>query len=172
MLHLEHHGLAGLSLSPLAEAVGTSKRMLLYYFGSRENLLAQALAASRPDAATIFGTVQDADGLHRAAGELWEAITVGKQRHLVRMLLQLLSLATTQPEPYAALAADAVDVMIDPIADAYGRLGHDRADARLRATLLVSGLRGLCQDRLVTGDTDRTDAAAHRLIDDATRPVT
>ncbi|WP_030255979.1 TetR family transcriptional regulator [Streptomyces violens] len=169
--HLEHHGLAGLSLSPLAEAVGTSKRMLLYYFGSRENLLAQALAASRPDAEAMFGGVDDAAGLHRAAHALWEAITVGRQRGLVRMLLQLLSLATTQSEPYGALAADAVEVMVGPIAAAYVRLGHAEEDARVRATLLVSGLRGLCQDRLVTGDTARIDAAAHRLIEDATSPA-
>jgi hypothetical protein len=35
----------------------------------------------------------------------------------------------------------------------------------VRATLLISGLRGLCQDRLVTHDVTRTDAAAHHLIE-------
>ncbi|MGW2237890.1 hypothetical protein [Streptomyces sp. NPDC001759] len=39
--------------------------------------------------------------------------------------------------------------------------------ARAAATLLVSGLRGLRQDRLVTHDIARTDAAARRLIRDA-----
>lgn len=48
--HLQQHGVAQMSLSPLAESIGTTKRMLLYYFGSRENLLARALATSRPDA--------------------------------------------------------------------------------------------------------------------------
>ncbi|WP_257232428.1 TetR/AcrR family transcriptional regulator [Streptomyces sp. Rer75] len=166
--YLQHHGLAQMSLSPLAEAIGTTKRMLLYYFGSRENLLAQALAASRPDAGAMFDGVGDCAGMRRAARELWRAITVGEQSGPVRMLLQLLSLATTEPEEYGELAADAVEIMIDPIAAAYVRLGHPPQQARVRATLLVSGLRGLCQDRLVTQDTARTDAAAHQLIDDAT----
>lgn len=167
---LQHHGVAQMSLSPLAESIGTTKRMLLYYFGSRENLLAQALAASRPDAHAMFDDVQDTDGLRTAAHALWEAMTVGKQSGAIRMLLQLLSLAATDPEQYGSLAAETVEVMVGPIAAAYVRLGHPPQQARAGATLLVSGLRGVCQDRLVTHDVARTDAAAHRLIEDAVAP--
>ncbi|MDQ0815181.1 AcrR family transcriptional regulator [Streptomyces sp. B3I7] len=166
--HLQRHGLAQMSLSPLAESLGTTKRMLLYYFGSRENLLAQALLANRPDAQAMFDDVHDEAALRRAAHALWEAMTVGEQAGPVRMLLQLLSLAATDPEQYGALASDTVEVMIGPIAAACVRLGHPPEQARAAATLLVSGLRGLCQDRLVTHDVARTDAAADRLIDAAT----
>jgi AcrR family transcriptional regulator len=166
--HLQDHGLAQMSLSPLAESIGTTKRMLLYYFGSRENLLAQALNANRPDARAMFDDVHDTAGLRRAARTLWEAMTVGEQSGPIRMLLQLLSLAVTDPQQYGELAADTVEVVIGPIADAYVRLGHPPEQARAAATLLVSGLRGLCQDRLVTHDVARTDAAADRLIDGAT----
>ena len=41
-------------------------------------------------------------------------------------------------------------------------------EAEARATLVVSGLRGLCQDLLVTDDRERVDAAAQMLIDAAT----
>ncbi|WP_330342148.1 TetR/AcrR family transcriptional regulator [Streptomyces sp. NBC_00557] len=165
--HLQHHGVAQMSLSPLAESIGTTKRMLLYYFGSRENLLAQALAACRPDAHAMFDDVRDVAGLRKAAETLWEAMTVGEQSGPIRMLLQLLSLAATDPEQYGDIAAETVEVMIAPIAAAYVRLGHSPEQARAGATLLVSGLRGLCQDRLVTHDVARTDAAAGRLIRDA-----
>ncbi|MFF2327152.1 MULTISPECIES: TetR family transcriptional regulator [unclassified Streptomyces] len=165
--YIERHGLANLSLTPLAEEIGTTKRMLLYYFGSRENLLARALAASRPDAHALFDGVTSTRELRRSARALWEAITVGEQAGPVRMLLQLLSLAATHPEQYGELAADTVDVMIGPVADAFVRLGTPERQARARATLVVSGLRGLCQDRLVTGDAARTDAAARLLIDAA-----
>jgi AcrR family transcriptional regulator len=165
--YLQHHGVAQMSLSPLAEAIGATKRMLLYYFGSHENLLAQALAASRPDAHAMFDDVHDTAGLRKAAHALWEAIVAGQQAGPIRMLLQLLSLAATDPEQYGNLAADSVDVMLGPIAAAYVRLGHPPEQARAGATLLVSGLRGLCQDRLVTHDVPRTDAAARRLIKDA-----
>src|SRR5207248_9104803 len=40
--YLLEHGLAELSLRPLAHAVGTSPRILLYHFGSKEELVASA----------------------------------------------------------------------------------------------------------------------------------
>ena len=41
--HVLENGIAGLSLRPLAKAVGTSDRMLLYHFGTKEKLLAELL---------------------------------------------------------------------------------------------------------------------------------
>ncbi|MFG2943422.1 hypothetical protein [Streptomyces sp. NPDC048282] len=41
----------------------------------------------------------------------------------------------------------AVTFLVGPIVAAYVRLGHSPQQARAGATLLVSGLRGLCQDR-------------------------
>lgn len=37
------HGLAGVSLRPLAKAAGTSDRMLIYHFGSKDELITQVL---------------------------------------------------------------------------------------------------------------------------------
>jgi hypothetical protein len=80
------------------------------------------------------------------------------------MLLQVLSLATTDPDTYQPYAHTAVTVMLDPITDALVSLGYPRADAEARATLVVSGLRGLCQDALVTSERARVDAAAELVI--------
>ncbi|MEH3140917.1 MAG: TetR/AcrR family transcriptional regulator [Mycobacterium kyogaense] len=162
--HLEERGVADMSLAPMAEALGTSKRMLLYYFGDRGELLAQAMAASRPDAGEIFDGVATAEDFIAAAHTLWQAITRGRQRRSVSLLLQVLSLAITDPDTYQPYANDAVTVMLDPIATALAGLGFGTSDARVRATLVVSGLRGLCQDGLVTGDRSRVDAAAERVI--------
>lgn len=41
--HVLRHGLAGASLRPLAASVGTSDRMLIYHFGSKEALMAAVL---------------------------------------------------------------------------------------------------------------------------------
>ncbi|MFJ3305177.1 TetR/AcrR family transcriptional regulator [Streptomyces sp. NPDC086549] len=165
--YLQQHGLAQMSLNPLAQSIGTTKRMLLYYFGSRENLLAQVWASRHPDAHSMFDDVRDTADLRRAALSLWEAITIGEQAGPVRLLLQLLSLATTDPDQYGSLAAESVEVLVGPIEAAFIRLGRQPQQARASATLLVSGLRGLCQDRLVTHDIARTDAAARQLIEAA-----
>lgn len=41
--HVRATGLAGASLRPLARAAGTSDRMLIYHFGSKERLIAELL---------------------------------------------------------------------------------------------------------------------------------
>ena len=42
--HVLAHGISGLSLRPLAEAAGTSDRMLIYHFGNKQQLIADLLA--------------------------------------------------------------------------------------------------------------------------------
>lgn len=162
--YLEEHGVGDMSLAPMAEALGTSKRMLLYYFGDRGELLAQALDASRPAVGEMFDGITTEAEFVEAARNLWRAITRGRQRRTVGLMLQVLSLATTDPATYQPYANDAVAVMLDPITDALVGLGRDRRDAGVRATLVVSGLRGLCQDGLVTGARARVDAAAELVI--------
>jgi AcrR family transcriptional regulator len=162
--YLEMNGVNDMSLAPMAEALGTSKRMLLYYFGDRGELLSQALDAGRPRVGQIFSDVTTAAKFYDAAQTLWHGLTRGDQHRSVRVMLQVLSLASTDPDTYGRYARTAVDVMLDPIGDALESLGYARRDARARATLVVSGLRGLCQDVLVTGEFSRVDAAAKLVI--------
>jgi hypothetical protein len=58
--------------------------------------------------------------------------------------------------------------MVEPLVPVYRGLGFDELEARSRASLLISGLRGLCLDRIVTGDEERIEAAASVLIRAAT----
>lgn len=44
MAHVLANGLGQASLRPLAQAAGTSDRMLLYHFGTKENLISELLA--------------------------------------------------------------------------------------------------------------------------------
>lgn len=162
--YLEERGVGDMSLAPMAEAIGTSKRMLLYYFGDRGELLSQALEASRPAVGEMFDGIATAADFDDAATRLWQAITRGRQRRTVGLMLQVLSLAVTDPDTYLPHAQAAVRAMLDPIAAALTSLGCADDDARVRATLVVSALRGLCQDRLVTKDAARLDAAAQRVI--------
>lgn len=162
--HLEQTGIDDLSLAPLAEAVGTSKRMLLYYFGDRGGLIAQAMEFSRPDVGQMFAGVDGRERLAAAARDLWHALTRDAQRHRVRLLLQVLALSTTAPETYGPYGRRAVEVVLDPISTAFRDAGFPPGDAASRATLVVSGMRGLCQDLLVTADRTRVDEAAELLV--------
>jgi len=168
--YLQANGVADMSLAPMADALGTSKRMLLYYFGDRGELLAQALHASRPDVTGMFDGIETEAEFVAAAQSLWRAITRGAQRRTVGLMLQVLSLAITDPDTYQPYADQAVTIMLDPITKALVGLGYRRPEARVRASLIVSGLRGLCQDGLVTRDRSRVDAAADLVIAAAVTP--
>src|ERR1700730_10614042 len=57
-------GLADLSLRELAAAIGTSHRMLLYHFGSREGLLAAVTLAVEEAERTALGLLLDLLATH------------------------------------------------------------------------------------------------------------
>ena len=54
------HGLADLSLRPLAAAIGSSPRVLLFLFGSKDGLVAALLARARADELAVLERVRHA----------------------------------------------------------------------------------------------------------------
>src|SRR5690242_11180236 len=87
MRYVVEHGVAELSLRPLAAALGTSSRMLMHYFGSKEDLIGQVLEASRPDVPAI---IDEAGSPHEIAMRLWDSmVTGGEQEPRVRLLLEV-----------------------------------------------------------------------------------
>ncbi|WP_280431372.1 TetR/AcrR family transcriptional regulator [Nocardia brasiliensis] len=162
--YIADHGLVDLSLRPLAAELGTSSRMLIYYFATKEELLVQALATQRPDLVTLFAEVADAAALRARLWDFWQANAAGDGRISVRVMLQVLGAACAAESPYAEYAKAAIATFIAALADGLRGLGTVD-DPELVATLLVSGLRGILQDRLVTGDSERADRAARLLIE-------
>lgn len=163
--YLETHGVAGLSLRPLAAELGTSARMLVYYFGTKEILVAQAVAASHDGGAERLGGVLSIDDVRTVLLAMWQQMTTGRNRGHAALLVQVMSLAVSEPDRYGSLAAAAMEQAIDPLDAALVRVGRAKGAARQQATILVSGLRGLFLDGAVTGDRRRVNAAARQLID-------
>lgn len=166
--YIAEHGLANLSLRPLAAALGTSSRMLIYYFGTKEELLVQALATHRPDLTAVFADIHDAAALRERLWDFYRANTTGPAAVSVTVLLQVLGAACAPAAPYARYADEAIAAFISALTTGL-RAVDTIDDPEIVATLLISGLRGILQDRLITGDIDRTDRAARRLIDQTIR---
>jgi AcrR family transcriptional regulator len=133
------HGLAGLSLRPLARALGTSPRMLLYDFGSKERLVADVLAEIRRREERLL----DADV--NTLEEIWAWISAPEREAFLRLFFEVYVDALKRGE-----ASPFVLEWVDFLAD--------RVD-EVTATLLIAVVRGLLLDRLATGDRERTDAA-------------
>ncbi|WP_067686793.1 TetR/AcrR family transcriptional regulator [Nocardia jejuensis] len=161
------HGLAELSLRPLAEHLGTSSRMLIHYFGTREQMLVSALETQRPDIAALFLDVHDIGLLRDRLTHSFTLNTTGPDDISLRVLLQVLGAATVPGSPFKPYAVDAIQVLVTAMSEAIGRIDPTHPDPEAAATLLISGMRGLIQDWWITGDAPRVHRAINLLVDQA-----
>jgi AcrR family transcriptional regulator len=161
------HGVSDLSLRPLAEGVGTSARLLIYHFDSKENLLAMALDQVR---ARILGALDaiareaPAPSLGAALLRFWHWATRVENHGYFRLLFELDGLAMFDRLTLSAGAHQQGTMLwIGRIEVLLQRFYPAMRDSRAEATLIAAALTGLLQDRLATGDTARTDAAFARM---------
>lgn len=162
--YIAERGLSELSLRPLAAELGTSSRMLIYYFNTKEELLVQALTSQRPDIDALFADATDIAAVRERLAAFFAANADGSDTVSVRVLLQVLGAACAPHSPYLGYATAAIHTLVGALTAALRRTGAVE-DPESVATLLVSGLRGVTQDQLITGDSARTTRAARLLID-------
>jgi AcrR family transcriptional regulator len=153
------HGWAGMSLRPLAEAIGSSPRVLLFLFGSKDGLIRALLERSRADQLAVLETLRaEGAGLGAVGAQIWAWLAAPEHRALLRLWLEAYtrSVVAGPDAPWTGFAARTVadwDALL---------AGHqDRDDAASRA-LLLAVLRGALLDLLATGDDARLDAAVAR----------
>ncbi len=156
------HGLAGLSLRPLAAATGTSPRVLLYLFGSKEQLVRELLARARHEQISLItgllGPDNPGGGFEQLADRLWNLLSAPVQRPMVRLTYEAyLRSVSRDPGPWQGFAAETSRDYLDLLIRAQPGVQPARADATAASTLAL--IRGLLLDLLADGDTDRVTAA-------------
>ena len=92
------HGLEGVSLRPLAAALGTSTRMLLYDFGSKEALLDEALAEIRRRLAERLAELQSGRDDAATLTEIWNWVSAGERLPFMRLFFETYVAALKDPE--------------------------------------------------------------------------
>jgi AcrR family transcriptional regulator len=163
--HFAEHGVGDTSLRALAEAIGTSHRMLIYHFGSRDGLLAAVVDTVEQGARdTLARMVEEArtDLDPRDAGlRYWHAVT--EDALVYGPLFFELTSHAMLGLPYAAeLRQRLVTTWLDALTSMWGARGVPEEDARAQASLDLAMARGLLHDLLLTGDRERVDAAMER----------
>ncbi|WP_225827626.1 TetR/AcrR family transcriptional regulator [Streptomyces naphthomycinicus] len=166
------NGLTDLSLRPLARALGTSDRMLLYYFGTKERMVAEALAVyeRRPllrvrGLLRTVGSPTDPAGLRRFAEEVWRQFSDPGVRATLPLYLEITSAGVLHPDRYGPLMRDTVTEWTELLASFFRDLGMDRDQARTQATVLADATFGLLIAPLADGHWDRADTAFRALLD-------
>jgi AcrR family transcriptional regulator len=155
------HGWAGMSLRPLAEAIGSSPRVLLFLFGSKDGLVRALLARSRADQLAVLDAVGESGDLASVGVRVWTWLAAPEHRALLRLWLEAYTRSVGDPGdgPWAGFASRTV-------ADWDALLAHHQPPARrdtpsgvAERALLLAVLRGALLDLLATGDAARLDAA-------------
>ncbi|WP_217168938.1 TetR/AcrR family transcriptional regulator [Streptomyces sp. AC512_CC834] len=162
--HALAHGLPD-RLEPLAGATGTSPRMLIYHFGTRDALLRAVLGHARQRQLDVFGDLLRARPDERYTATLdraWTSITGPDGRPYLRMFGQLRESAEQRLWP--DFRRTATTDWLGPLEDGLRSIG--RPDL---ATLVLAVIRGLLMDLDATGDTARTDQAFRDFLDTVER---
>lgn len=161
--HSATHGLSAMSLRPLAAAIGSSPRMLLYFFGSKEGLIREVLAASRANQMELVEQWLRDDGPQggQPLERLWDWLSAPAQADMERLFFESYGRSILEETgAWAGFARDSVADWLPLIT----RMLHDRDDVdpverAATATLVWAALRGLLLDLLATGDRDRIGSA-------------
>lgn len=164
--HALRSGLGDLSLRPLAEEIGSSPRVLLYLFGSKDGLIRALLARARTDELAVMRQISDSRsepaGLRPVARELWRWLSDDAHRGLLTLWAESYARSLMDPDgPWAGFARDTVADWLALLAAAQPAGIRDTETALAQRTLVLAVLRGALLDLLATGDTARTTAAVH-----------
>jgi len=161
------HGLADLSLRPLAAAVGSSPRVLLYLFGSKDGLVRALLARARKDELALLDQIGargdgPREGLAAAGEYLWSWLSVTEHRALLALWAEGYTRSLVDPDgPWSGFARATVEDWLAVLAATQPATERDTRSGLAQRTLVLAVLRGALLDLLATGDLDRTTAAVH-----------
>jgi AcrR family transcriptional regulator len=167
VLYVSEAGLADLSLRPLAAAIGTSPRTLLYHFESKEQLLATILDEARKRQRTLLEAWEGRSAEHDARTLLlraWQWLAAARHEKVFRLFFEAYGLGLQDRKRYAAFLRGSANDWKAPFTRAFEAHGFSRERATGLATLVVAVIRGLLLDSLATGDRDRADRAFRSFI--------
>jgi AcrR family transcriptional regulator len=146
-------GIGDRSLREVAGAVGTSHRMLLHHFGSREDLLVAIVEEVERRQMTLLPELPTNPAESFAA--MWADVRRPELRQLERLFFECYSRAAQGEKPFVRMVPGAVNgwlAEVETLADG----PVDPAMARLGLAVV----RGLLLDLVATDDDAGVDAAA------------
>jgi AcrR family transcriptional regulator len=155
------HGLSDISLRELAAGIGTSHRMLIYHFGSKEELLVEvAHQTERRQLQALEGLFDSDQGsITEVAMTFWRRIRSAELAPLERLFFELYGQGL-QGRPFAIRFLDGiVDSWVGWLGPVLVAAGLDHQRARAVARLGLAVVRGLLLDVLATGNEAEVDAA-------------
>jgi len=159
--HALNAGIADLSLRELAAAIGTSHRMLIYHFGSREGLLAAVTKeVEQQQKAALLESGTTADDARKS----WQRLSDPSLWPQERLFFELYAHALLGRPGTEGFLDGIVENWVGPMAAILTGEGLDERTARADARLAVAVVRRLLLDLLATKDRAGVDDAYERFL--------
>jgi AcrR family transcriptional regulator len=156
------HGISGLSLRPMAEAIGVSHATLLRHFTSKEDLLIEVLDTIRHDLLahiTGDGGIQLTTSSAELLRSVWRRLSQPREQRQFVLLFELVGGPAQKLQSSERLLTTLITEWLTPLRDSLIRDGRSPKDASDLATLILAQVRGLQLDLLVSGDRVRVNRA-------------
>ncbi|GGM67006.1 TetR family transcriptional regulator [Micromonospora sonchi] len=158
------HGLAGLAMRPLAEAVGVSHAALLHHFGTKEALLTEVTDVLRQRLADAAG-LADSSGSLADLDSWWRSSTTEDRLPVYRLLFEVFAQATREPQRYERFLQQSMHDALALMQRLVLAEGCPGEQAPMIASMIVAQARGLQLDLLATNDRERVDQTFSVFLD-------
>lgn len=155
--YLADAGVGDRSLRQIAAGAGTSHRMLIYHFGTRDALLVAVVRAVEERTRAALATLQ-ARAPRDQALEFWQRLSDPALAPYERLFFELYGAALAGQESFAPV--------LDGIVTSW--LADESRFAGLslpRARMTLAFVRGALLDLLATGDREAVDASVREFVD-------
>lgn len=159
--YLQQTGFSQLSLREIAAGVGTSHRMLIYHFRTRDQLLAEIVGriefVQREALADLLSTERDLVEVSRL---FWRRISDPALAPAARLFFEIYAHALYDRPWTGRFRTSVIAAWVEPLADVLVHHGYPPVEAKRRARLGLAATRGLLLDLLITGDRKAVDEAS------------
>ncbi|MEZ0049025.1 AcrR family transcriptional regulator [Mycobacterium sp. MAA66] len=166
---LARTGVVDTSLRELASHLNTSARMLVYYFGSKEQLILEVLA--RQQRAAIPET-EDLDlpesiAAHRQwCFDDWRECTRGERSDTLRVVLQVFGAACGVDSPYREYTWTTMSLLTRNAQARLEAIGMPSPVAETRSRIALTAFQGLIIEYFTAEDTTIVDETFRRFVDE------
>ncbi|WP_291049209.1 TetR/AcrR family transcriptional regulator [Herbiconiux sp.] len=172
--HIVDHGVNNVSLSSLARTVGSNNRMLLYYFGSKEELLDEASLAALerfPGIHHLMGELDDDGPADVLLERAWTRIADKRNRPFLQLFFELFTLHMRHSERNDEYFRRIANQWPEGVARLLVREGFDPQTAEECSVAVVALWRGLQISLLAGADPDELRVAHQRALASILAPV-
>ena len=144
--HVLAHGLIGLSLRPVAAAVGTSDRMLIYHFTSRDTLVSAVVARTTERAVDHVAMLPGSPTVRSGVKRLWAEYQTDPLSRCLDVYCQAAATGLIGREPYLSDARASNEVWTAALREYFTRCGAPTRRVSRIVTLVDSALYGFHLD--------------------------